>query len=73
MAHHLILRMNCAIIVVRCGTKHDLPFWSSRGLYFVRLIILCMDASGDQSDEQQAAETRKDLFGMSETDEYAII
>jgi hypothetical protein len=32
-----------------------------------------MDASGDQLDEQQAAETRKDLFGMSETDEYAII
>ena len=48
--------MNCKIIAVPCGTKHDLPFWSSRGLYLVRLGILGMDASGDQSEEQQAAE-----------------
>ena len=48
--------MNCKIIAIPWGTKHDLPFWSSRGLYLVRLAILCMDASGDQSDEQQAAE-----------------
>ena len=48
--------MNCKIIAVPCGTKHDLPLWFSRGLYLVRLGILCMDASGDQSDEQQAVE-----------------
>jgi hypothetical protein len=29
---------------------------TSRGLYLVQLIIFCMDASGDQSDDQQAAE-----------------
>jgi hypothetical protein len=29
---------------------------TSQGLYLVRIIEVCMDASGDQSDEQQAAE-----------------
>ena len=48
--------MNCKIIAVPCGNKHDLPLWFSRGLYLVRSIILCMDESGDQSDEQQATE-----------------
>ena len=29
---------------------------TSQGLYLVRIIEVCMDASGDQSGEQQAAE-----------------
>ena len=29
---------------------------TSQGLYLVRIIEVCMDASGDQSDEQQAVE-----------------
>ena len=29
---------------------------TSQGLYLVRIIEVYMDASGDQSDEQQAAE-----------------
>ncbi|MGB8163497.1 MAG: hypothetical protein WCF14_00675 [Nitrososphaeraceae archaeon] len=29
---------------------------TSRGLYLARMIKVCMDASGDQSDEQQSRE-----------------
>jgi hypothetical protein len=39
-----------------CSAGYGLDASTSQGLYLVRTIEVCMDASGDQSDEQQAAE-----------------
>ena len=54
--------VTCLYLISQKTSRGDYPRFekrrdhTSRGLYLARMIKVCMDASGDQSDEQQSRE-----------------